>query len=94
MLVKETDEVAKLRLLLVEPKARGLGIGTRLVEECMRFARAPATARSRCGPTACSPRRARIYEQAGFKLVDTNTHDEFGHELVGETWNWSCSLFE
>ena len=87
MLVKETDEVARLRLLLVEPKARGCGIGARLVEECVRFARATGyrkiTLWTHSGLTAAR----RIYEQAGFTLVDSWKHDEFGKELVGETWD-------
>ena len=58
MLVKDSDEVARIRLLLIDPKARGLGLGQRLTDECVKFARkARLQERSRCGPTAFSPPR-------------------------------------
>jgi DNA-binding MarR family transcriptional regulator/GNAT superfamily N-acetyltransferase len=86
LLVKETEEIARLRLLLVEPKARGLGIGARLVEEALRFAR-EANYRSITLWTHSVLTAARhIYERAGFKLTASKEHDEFGKTLVGETW--------
>src|SRR5262245_30034405 len=86
-LMRETDEVARLRLLLVEPKARGLGIGARLVEETLRFAR-EARYRSMTLWTHSVLTAARhVYERAGFKLAATQEHDEFGKTLVGETWD-------
>jgi DNA-binding MarR family transcriptional regulator/GNAT superfamily N-acetyltransferase len=86
LLVKETEEIARLRLLLVEPKARGLGIGARLVEETLRFAR-EAHYRSITLWTHSVLTAARhIYERAGFKLTASKEHDEFGKTLVGETW--------
>ena len=87
LLVKETDEVARLRLLLVEPKARGLGIGARLVEECVRFARETRYREITLWTHSVLTAARHIYEGAGFKLIATQEHDEFGKTLVGETWN-------
>jgi DNA-binding MarR family transcriptional regulator/GNAT superfamily N-acetyltransferase len=87
MLVKDSDEVARLRLLLVEPKARGLGIGARLVDECVRFAREARYKKVTLWTHSVLTTARHIYEQAGFKLVKSWTHDEFGKELTGETWD-------
>jgi DNA-binding MarR family transcriptional regulator/GNAT superfamily N-acetyltransferase len=86
MLVKETDEVARLRLLLVEPKARGLGIGARLVHECIRFARAARYRKIALWTHSVLIAARQIYERAGFVLIDSWTHNDFGIALVGETW--------
>ena len=87
LLVKDTDEVARLRLLLVEPKARGLGIGARLVEETLRFAREARYREVTLWTHSVLTAARHIYERAGFKLVKAWEHDEFGKMLVGETWN-------
>jgi DNA-binding MarR family transcriptional regulator/N-acetylglutamate synthase-like GNAT family acetyltransferase len=87
MLVKESDEMARLRLLLVEPNARGLGIGGRLVEECVRFARAARYRKITLWTHSVLIAARRIYERSGFKLVDSWTHSEFGKDLVGENWD-------
>ena len=87
LLVKETEEVARLRLLLVEPKARGLGIGARLVEECVRFAREARYRKITLWTHSVLTAARHIYEGAGFKLVKAWEHDEFGKMLVGETWD-------
>jgi len=78
--------VAQLRLLLVEPSARGLGLGARLVDECTRFAGAAGYNRLRLWTQSIlTPARA-IYQRAGYHLVGTESHHSFGHDLVGEIW--------
>ena len=85
-LVKKSQTVAKLRLLIVDPKARGLGIGKRLVDECTNFARLAGYKKITLW-TNCILTAARgIYQKSGYKLVKYEKRHSFGHDLVFETW--------
>ena len=85
--VRKSANVAKLRLLIVDPAARGLGLGRQLVDACIRFA-AGSGYRTLTLWTQSNLLAARhIYEAAGFQCVGRETHTSFGHDLVGETWS-------
>jgi len=85
-LVRHTDDVAKLRLLLVDPAGRGQGLGHRLVGECIAFARACGYRKIMLWTHSILVAARKIYQDAGFQLVAAEPHRSFGQSLVGETW--------
>jgi DNA-binding MarR family transcriptional regulator/GNAT superfamily N-acetyltransferase len=87
LLAKETDEVARLRLLLVEPAARGLGIGKRLTDESIRFARECGYRRMTLWTHSVLTAARHIYAQAGFQLTSSEPRRSFGQDVVSEHWD-------
>jgi GNAT superfamily N-acetyltransferase len=85
-LVKDSATVAKLRLLLIEPRARGLGLGKRLVGECIAFARAKGYTKLVLWTQSDLAAARHIYAAGGFRLVRRRQHREFGYDLTGEYW--------
>jgi GNAT superfamily N-acetyltransferase len=84
--VRKSDEVAKLRMLIVTTEARGLGIGKRLVEECINFARQAGYRKMTLWTNSCLLAARHIYEHFGFLLMDSEPYHDFGQDLVSETW--------
>lgn len=85
-LVKKSATVAQLRLLLVEPSARGLGVGRRLVEQCTTFAKSVGYRKITLWTNSVLHAARHIYQKSGYKLVRKESHHSWGHDLVSETW--------
>jgi len=85
-LVKKSATVGQLRLLIVDPKARGLGIGERLVAECLRFARRAGYRKVDLWTNSVLLAARHIYAKLGFRMTHKERHESFGQSLIGETW--------
>lgn len=85
-LVEESKNVGRLRMLLVDPAARGLGLGSRLVDECLTFARSAGYRKVVLWTNDVLASARHIYERAGFTLVKEEKHTRFGHDLVSQDW--------
>ena len=90
-LVRESDDVARLRLLLVEPSARGLGIGKRLAQECTRFAREAGYKKITLWTHSVLEAARDIYRHLGYRMVDVHAHEDFGKPVTSETWELDLS---
>ena len=84
--VRKSATTAQLRMLILSPKARGLGLGARLTDECIAFARAKGYKKMVLWTNSCLTAARGIYGQRGFRLVKTEPYEGFGQQLVGETW--------
>jgi DNA-binding MarR family transcriptional regulator/N-acetylglutamate synthase-like GNAT family acetyltransferase len=84
--VRQSRTTAKLRMLILTPQARGLGLGARLTDECLAFARAKGYRKMVLWTNSCLTAARGIYAQRGFRLVKSEPYEGFGQQLVGETW--------
>ncbi len=84
--VRQSTSTAQLRMLILTPEARGLGLGGKLTDECIAFARATGYKKMTLWTNSCLLAARGIYVKRGFKLVKSEPYQGFGHNLVGETW--------
>jgi ribosomal protein S18 acetylase RimI-like enzyme len=84
--VRKSKTVAQLRMLILTPQARGLGLGARLTDGCITFARSKGYKKMVLWTNSCLGAARGIYAKRGFKLVKSEAYQGFGHNLVGETW--------
>jgi GNAT superfamily N-acetyltransferase len=84
--VRKSKTIAQLRMLILTPQARGLGLGARLTDECIAFARSKGYRKMVLWTNSCLDAARHIYAQRGFQLVKSVPYRGFGHDLVGETW--------
>ena len=85
-LVKADETTAKLRVLIVDPTARGIGLGQRLVSECTNFARQAGYKKITLWTNSVLTAARNIYEKEGYKLIKSEPHHAFGHDLISQTW--------
>jgi DNA-binding MarR family transcriptional regulator/predicted GNAT family acetyltransferase len=86
-IVQQSDEIAKLRMVYVEPAARGTGLGRRLVQECIDFARAKGYRTLTLWTNGNLIAARKLYQSLGFTLIKAEPHRSFGHDLIGENWD-------
>ena len=86
MIVDAGDQVAQLRLLLVEPKARGQSVGMRLIDECLNFSRSKRYRKIKLWTQSNLPHARHLYAKAGFERVSQSAHKSFGQDLIAEIW--------
>ena len=86
MIVDAGDQVAQLRLLLVEPKARGQSVGMRLIDECLNFSRRNRYRKIKLWTQSNLPQARHLYAKSGFERVSQSAHKSFGQDLIAEIW--------
>lgn len=84
--VRKSKTIAQLRMLILTPAARGQGLGTRLTDECLAFARGKGYRKMVLWTNSCLDAARHIYASKGFRMVKSEPYHGFGHDLVGETW--------
>ena len=84
--VRKSKTIAQLRMLILTPAARGQGLGTRLTDECLAFARSKGYRKMVLWTNSCLDAARHIYAGKGFQMVKSEAYHGFGHDLVGETW--------